>query len=151
MNNGLWYARDKHWDKARKHFEKALRLDAEHVRTLANWAAMEVQQGHMGEAEALARKGLALEPKNVRLLHALGVSLLSQGVLTEETSTALEAAGTEQPKLYLAAAQVAYRRGDAAKAQKLAESYLRSGEKEHVPAARAMAGKAFRALPETAQ
>lgn len=150
MNYGLWYARDKNWDKARKHFEKALRMDSGHVRTLANWAALEMQQGHATEAESLARKGLAMEPDNVRLLHALGVSLLSQGVLTDEAAHALEKAGKEQPKLYLAAAELAYRRGNAAKAHQLAQSYIRTGDTEHLQAARDIAGRTARALPETA-
>lgn len=150
MSYGLWYARDRNWDKARKHFEKALRADAGHVRTLANWAALEMQQGHAVEAESIARRGLALEADNVRLLHALGVSLLSQGIFTDETARALEAAGSQQATLYLAAAELAVRRGDTGKARRMAEAYISSGEKAHLAAARSLADRMARALPETA-
>jgi tetratricopeptide (TPR) repeat protein len=146
FEHALWDVRDKNWKGAQKHFEKAVKADETYTRASANWAALELQLGNIAHAEQIARNGLKHDPKSPRLLHALGTSLMMQDKLTDETVTSLEAAGVEQPKTYLAAAQVEYRRGHWSKARKLATSYLKTGDKQFVDFA-----KKLTAIPENGQ
>jgi tetratricopeptide (TPR) repeat protein len=146
FQHALWDVRDKNWKGALKHFEKAVKADEAYTRASANWAALELQLGNNVHAEEIARKALKHDPKSPRLLHALGTSLMMQGKLTDETVTSLEAAGVEQPKTYLAAAQVEYRRGNLSKARKLANSYLKTGDKQFLDFAHKLT-----AIPENGQ
>jgi tetratricopeptide (TPR) repeat protein len=126
----LWDANTKDWKNAAKHFEKALRHDARHTGAAANWAAMEFIRGDHAQAETVARRGLQYSPKDGRLLHALGMSLLAQGRSTDEAIEALTNAGREIPKVLLMAAQAEYARGNWRQTRKLADAYLQSGDKE---------------------
>ena len=130
FNYALWYANTKDWKGAAKHFDKALKIDERHTRAAANWAAMEVQLGNHAHAEEIARKGLKYAPSNGRLLHALGVSLLGQGKMSDEAVEALSNAGKEIPKVLLMAAQAEYLRGNWERTRELADAYLGSGERE---------------------
>jgi tetratricopeptide (TPR) repeat protein len=146
FEHALWDVRDKNWKGALKHFEKAVKADETYTRASANWAALELQLGNPQHAEVIARDALKHDPKSPRLLHALGTSLMLQGKLTDETVTALEAAGVDQPKTFLAAAQVEYRRGNWSKARKLANSYLKTGDTQYLDYANRLT-----AIPENGQ
>ena len=127
---GLWEANTKDWKNAAKHFDKALRIDERYTAAAANWAAMEFLRGDHAQAEAVARRGLLHAPSNARLLHALGVSLIARGQITDEAVDALATAGREIPKLLLMAAETELKRGNPSQSRRLAEDYLKSGDTE---------------------
>jgi tetratricopeptide (TPR) repeat protein len=146
LEQALWDVRYKNWKGAVKHFEKSLKADEAYSRASANWAILEVQLGNAVKAEAIARKALRHDPKNLRLRHVLAASLVAQGVLTDETVTSFADAGAESPQALLAAAHVEFQRGNWSSVRKYAKAYLQSGDKEHRDFA-----ERLKALPDTAK
>jgi hypothetical protein len=144
----LWEAKSKNWKAAAKHFDKALQWDERHTPAAANWAAMEVQRGEHVHAEEIARRGLKYAPSNARLLHALGMSLLGQGQLSDEAVAALTSAGKEIPKVLLMAAQAEYLRGNTRQTRELAMAYL---EQSNDTEFRAVAERLIKGLPDTSR
>jgi len=64
---------------ADKHYREAVRLNATFVPAYVNWADLQYRQGNEDRGTAILRQGLAANPDNADLSHALGLSLVRQG------------------------------------------------------------------------
>jgi predicted O-linked N-acetylglucosamine transferase (SPINDLY family) len=96
---GLAQARQRHWPAAARHFAAATRAAPRDVLYWVNLANAQRQAGAFGEAEAAARRALALEPGSPLALQVLGDALGRMHRYAESLAVfaQLEAGGTLEP------------------------------------------------------
>jgi tetratricopeptide (TPR) repeat protein len=115
----------KHDDRdAVTHLEALLRQRTMSVWAWANLSAVRFRLRRIPEAEAAARRTLALDDKNQIGRYILGISLASEGRNTDEALNSLRATWDNFPGGHLAAAHVLASRGDTAGAREQVEAYL---------------------------
>lgn len=76
---GVLHAIHEENGQARQLFEQAAEADPGHYRAISNIGNLELQAGHLKEAEAAQRRAIALSPDFAGAHHNLGVALRRQG------------------------------------------------------------------------
>jgi tetratricopeptide (TPR) repeat protein len=118
------YLRKRDDQHAVTHLEALLKQRMTSVWAWANLSAVLFRLGRMPEAEAAARRTLALDEKNQIGRHILGVSLAAEGRNGAEALASLRGTWDTFPSGHLAAANILARRGDIAGAREQLEAYL---------------------------
>jgi len=108
------------------HLDAVLKQRPSWLVAWANLSAAQFRLGHMEEAEAAARRTLALEPAHPVGRYILGIVLAVQGKDTEEALRDLRASFSEFPQAHLGVAKILQERGDVAGTRIELESYLGS-------------------------
>jgi tetratricopeptide (TPR) repeat protein len=123
--------------RAVPHLEALLKERNTSVWAWANLSAARFRLGHIEEAEAAARKSLALEPAQPIGRYILGISLASLNEDSDEALNCLRESFGQFPQGHLAAAKILAGRGDIAGARTELERYLSSHPAGDLTAARA--------------
>jgi FimV-like protein len=137
-NIGCRYMAKKEPAEAAAAFGRAITLDPGARLVHANMGLALIALGRFGEAEESARKGLAVDSRDVKARYVLGISLLGQGRVTDETVTALRDASEAFPRAQLALAQALAQRGDREGARAVLRNHLSSREADTRKQAEAM-------------
>jgi tetratricopeptide (TPR) repeat protein len=117
----------KHDDaRAVVHLEALLRQRRSSVWGWTSLCAAHFRLGQVAEAEAAARRALALDAAQKTSRYVLGISLASQGKNPDEALASLRETFAKYPRGHLAAAEILANRGDIAGARDELESYLGS-------------------------
>jgi len=106
------------------HLEALLRQRATSAWAWGNLSAVRFRLGRIAEAEAAARRTLALDERHQIGRYILGVSLVAQGRNTEEALDDLRVTWDSFPGGHLAAANILASRGDIPGARKQLEAFL---------------------------
>jgi len=106
------------------HLEALLRQRPASVWAWGNLSAVWFRLGRVPEAEAAARRTLALDEKHQIGRYVLGISLAAQGRNADEALDSLRATWDSFPGGHLAAAHILAGRGDIAGAREQLEAYL---------------------------
>jgi tetratricopeptide (TPR) repeat protein len=109
--------------EADAHFDQAVARQPDNPETLCNWGIMLLNYKHPREAEDRLRKAIAMDKKNAKYYHVLGLALRAQGrfgpaLAAQQTALHYDA---KLPGAYLEIADIYNHLGDTRKA----EDYLR--------------------------
>jgi len=110
--------------RAVAHLEALLKQRVNSVWAWANLGAARLRLGRMPEAEAAARRTLALDANQIVGRYVLGISLTAQGRNTDEALSSLRATYGKFPGGHLAAAHILALRGDIPGAREELQAYL---------------------------
>ena len=110
--------------QAATHLEALLKQRTTSVWAWANLSAVWFRLGRIPEAEAAARRTLALDEKNQIGRHILGIALAAEGRNPDEALASLRATWDSFPGGHLAAARILASRGDIAGAREQLEAWL---------------------------
>ncbi len=116
--------------RAVPHLERLVKQRTSSVWAWTNLGAARFRLGSPAEAEAAARRALALDANQKINRYVLGISLASQGRNPDEALASLRATSDQFPRGHLVAARILAGRGDIAGARDELESYLGSNSPE---------------------
>jgi tetratricopeptide (TPR) repeat protein len=116
--------------RAVTHLERLLKQRASSVWAWINLSAARFRLGRVVEAEAAARRALALDATQKMGRYLLGLSLASQDKNPDEALASLRETCDKFPRGHLTAARILVKRGDIAGARDQLESYLGSDPPE---------------------
>jgi tetratricopeptide (TPR) repeat protein len=125
---GTRYVTTGQYGKALECFSKALEIDPRSSIVLTNQAVAYFSMQRHKDAEEASRRALDDNSGNMKARYLLGLSLVSQGIWTDEAIDNLERAADEFPNARVAIAQVRVKQGDIADARDHLKAYLDKGK-----------------------